>query len=133
MRSPYPFLHLPDCIGFKDGEGFDGVDHCARPTHRSLGSGYFVNAARSALFAGPDPDYEKHLVLIHVKANLGPIGEPLGYAIDQGKFRGTGDTSLSADQVRTPSGRRCDGMRFELCLGNPSQRGMDPLRVVIDL
>jgi hypothetical protein len=71
----------------------------ARSAHRAIGSGDFVNASRSALLAGTDPNDEDSRAVFHVKANLGPLAKPLGYAIAGGTFRWTGDTDMTEAQV----------------------------------
>jgi putative DNA primase/helicase len=71
----------------------------AKAVHRALGSGDFVNAARSALLAGSDTDDPDRCGLFHEKANLGPKAPPLGYTIKDGRFAWTGETTLTTSQV----------------------------------
>ena len=71
----------------------------AKAVHRALGSGDFVNAARSALLAGSDTDDPDRCALFHEKANLGPKAPPLGYSIKEGRFTWTGETTLTTSQV----------------------------------
>ena len=49
---------------------------------RVSGSIGFVNAARSVLFAGPDPTDETRSVLIPVKNNLAALGDGIAYRIE---------------------------------------------------
>ena len=67
--------------------------------YRSIGSIDFVAAVRSALLAGADPDDPSKRALAHVKSNLGPMVEPLGYSIDGGVFGWTGKTQLTAGRI----------------------------------
>jgi len=71
----------------------------SRAAHRAIGSGDFVNAARSALLAGSDPDDTNNCALCHEKANLGPMAPALGYTIKDGRFTWTGETDLTSVKI----------------------------------
>lgn len=71
----------------------------ARAAHRAIGSGDFVNAARSALLAGSDPDDIGSRALCHVKSNYAAPAPPLGYSIRDGRFTWTGSTDLTASRI----------------------------------
>jgi len=67
--------------------------------YRGLGSIDFTAACRSVLLAGHDPDDKTSRALVQIKSNLGPIADPVGYSIEKGEFRWTGETSLTAGQI----------------------------------
>jgi hypothetical protein len=66
---------------------------------RVVGSVDLVAAARSVLVAGADPDNSTDRGVFHVKANLGPLAEPIGYSLDSGVFGWKSDTTLTAARV----------------------------------
>jgi hypothetical protein len=49
--------------------------------------------------AGHDPDDRNSRALAHIKSNLGPLADTIGYSIDDGQFLWTGDTELTAGQM----------------------------------
>ena len=67
--------------------------------YRSIGSIDFIAAVRSALLAGADPDDPSKRALAHVKSNLGPMADTVGYSIDNGVFGWTGKTGLTAGRI----------------------------------
>ena len=69
------------------------------PIHRSIGSIDFVASVRSALLAGGDPDDNGKRALVQVKSNVGPIADPIGYAVDDGRFVWTGSTEITANRL----------------------------------
>lgn len=70
--------------------------------HRAMDSADWINGSRSALLAGSDPNDPSRCGLFHVKANLGPLAEPLGYTLENGRFLWTGPTDLTEDRVLEP-------------------------------
>ncbi|OGG56634.1 MAG: hypothetical protein A3F84_08400 [Candidatus Handelsmanbacteria bacterium RIFCSPLOWO2_12_FULL_64_10] len=74
----------------------------SKATYRGLGSIDFTAACRSVLLAGHDPDDQQSRALVQIKTNLGPTADPLGYSIEQGQFRWTGVTGLTAGQILAP-------------------------------
>lgn len=73
------------------------------PLHRIAGSGDFGASVRSALLCGTDPDDKSRCGMAHIKANVGPKGPTLGYAIedrghDIGWFGWT-ETDLTAERM----------------------------------
>jgi len=70
--------------------------------YRGQGSIDFTAACRSVLLAGHDPDDQNNRALVQIKSNLGPIADPLGYSISEGRFLWTGDTALTAGQILAP-------------------------------
>ena len=73
------------------------------PRHRALGSVDFMNACRSALLVGLDPNAEdKDSVLVHCKHNLSPtgLGPSLAYRTLPGyTFQWLGPTRLTANGI----------------------------------
>jgi DNA repair protein RadA/Sms len=61
--------------------------------NRGLGSIDLTGAARTELHAGRR---DTQSAMVHVKTNIGPIGESLGYELKEDVFRWTGPTSISA-------------------------------------
>ena len=71
-----------------------------RAMSRALGSADFVNAARSALLVGSDPDEPRRKALCHVKCNNGPLADPVGFEIDEaGRFLWSQSTDLTAARI----------------------------------
>lgn len=70
-----------------------------RAIYRGLGSIDLSAACRSVLLAGSNPDEPSRRALIHIKSNLAPIGQSIGYEIQDGEFRWTGASDLTADRV----------------------------------
>ncbi len=68
----------------------------ARSIYRGQGSIDFTAAARSVLLTGYDPSDEERRALLQIKTNLGPTAPALGFEIPEGRFRWTGDSSLTA-------------------------------------
>jgi RecA-family ATPase len=73
---------------------------------RGLGSIDLSGAVRSEMLAGSLPDDPETRALIHVKSNIGKIGETLGYRIDNdGQFSWTGKSQVTAfDLLAAPEG-----------------------------
>ena len=71
-----------------------------RAYSRALGSADFVNAVRSALLVGSDPDDPHRKALCHVKCNNGPLADPVGFEIDEaGQFSWSQSTDLTAARI----------------------------------
>lgn len=70
-----------------------------RAIYAGLGSIDFTAAVRSELMAGSDPDNPASRAMAHVKCNVAAHGPSIGYAIDDGVFRWTGATTLTADRM----------------------------------
>ena len=77
-----------------------------KPIHRGLGSIDLSGAVRSEMLAGSLPDDPDTRALVHVKSNVGRMGNALGYSIDpEGVFAWTGESSLTAaDLLAAPAG-----------------------------
>jgi len=75
--------------------------------HRGLGSIDLSGAVRSEMLAGTLPDDPDSRALVHVKSNVGPFGQTLGYLIDnEGRFAWTGDSAITAQELLdAPSAR----------------------------
>jgi hypothetical protein len=72
---------------------------------RGLGSIDLTGAARSEMLAGVLPDDPKARAFVHIKSNVGRIGNTLGYSIDgEGRFAWTGESSITAaDLLAAPA------------------------------
>ena len=77
-----------------------------KPTYRGLGSIDLTGAVRSEMLAGSLPDDPEARALVHIKSNVGRMGNTLGYSIDgDGRFAWTGESSLTAsDLLAVPTG-----------------------------
>ncbi len=67
--------------------------------YRGAGSIDFTAAARSALLAGVDPDDESRRAICHVKSNLAPKADNLGYRLDEHGFAWEGASNLTAGRI----------------------------------
>ena len=67
-----------------------------RAIHRGLGSIDLTGAVRTELLAGTAADGTQQRAIVQIKNNLGQFGESLGYRIDDGIFRWTGKSNLTA-------------------------------------
>ena len=70
-----------------------------RAIYRGIGTIDLTASARSVLLAGCDPDDKDKRALVHVKSNLAPMGESIGYSINDGKFSWHGRSSLTAARI----------------------------------
>ena len=75
----------------------------AKPLNRIMGSMDFVGASRSVLMVGHDPDDARKRAVVHLKSNVGPIGESLGFTIDEGEFSWLTKSDLDADRMCEPA------------------------------
>jgi hypothetical protein len=68
--------------------------------YRGQGSIDFNAAVRSGLLAGVDPDDESRRAIIHLKSNLAPKGEAIGYTLKPGEgLLWTGYSDLTAEKI----------------------------------
>lgn len=74
--------------------------------HRGLGSIDLTGAVRSEMLAGSPPDEPGTRALVHIKSNVGRLGNTIGFSIDaEGRFSWTGECSLTAaDLLAAPAG-----------------------------
>jgi hypothetical protein len=72
-----------------------------RAIHRGLGSIDFTGAVRSEALVGSARDPSRR-ALVHIKANVGPLGSAVGFTIDHDGFRWTGESSLTAAAIFAP-------------------------------
>ncbi|MBA7635840.1 DNA repair protein RadA [subsurface metagenome] len=70
-----------------------------KPIYRGLGSIDFTAAARSVLLAGSDPDFPQTRGICHLKCNLAPLGESIGYELRETGFFWTGHSELTTDRI----------------------------------
>lgn len=73
-----------------------------RAIHRGLGSIDFTGAVRSELLAGSAPEDPDRRALVHIKSNVGQLGSSVGFVIDDGGLRWTGESSLTAAAILAP-------------------------------
>ena len=71
----------------------------AKPIYRGLGSIDFTAACRSVLLAGYDPANPQSRGLVHIKSNLAPTGDAIGFEITDGSFYWTGNSDLTAAKI----------------------------------
>ena len=67
-----------------------------RAIHRGLGSIDLTGAVRTELLAGTSGNDAQQRAIVQIKNNLGQFGDSLGYSIDDGIFRWTGKSDLTA-------------------------------------
>jgi hypothetical protein len=67
--------------------------------YRGQGSIDFTAACRSVLLAGHSPDDFHNKGISHIKCNLGPIGESLGYKIERGVFAWAGTSTITSNEI----------------------------------
>lgn len=73
--------------------------------HRGIGSIDLTGAVRSEMLAGSLPDDPNSRALVHIKSNVGRMGDSLGYSISDGIFAWTGTSTITAaDLLAAPSG-----------------------------
>lgn len=70
-----------------------------KPIYRGLGSIDFTAAARSVLLAGSDPDFPQMRGIVHLKCNLAPLGQAIGYELRENGFFWTGHSELTTDRI----------------------------------
>lgn len=99
-----------------------------------IGSIDFTAAARSILLVGQDPDEPAKRALVHTKSNLAPVGESVGYSIEDGKFYWTGPSDLTAERIlAAPSGEEergsisdaVDFLKTALCNGKRDSKAVE--------
>lgn len=79
-----------------------------------IGSIDLAAAARSVLLVGQDPDDHSKRALVQTKNNLAPIGEGVGYTLEDGRFYWMGATTLTAGRILSlPSNEEERGARSE--------------------
>ena len=71
----------------------------SKSIHRGIGSVDLTAAARSVILVGYDPNKPTLRAMVHIKSNLAPLGESLGFEINQGQFLWTGRTHLTAERI----------------------------------
>jgi DNA repair protein RadA/Sms len=102
---------------------------------RALGSVDFMNACRSAILVGLDPNAEdKDSVMVHMKHNLNPLGPgpSLAYRTLPGhKLEWIGPTSLSGDEVLGNEGRTSALREAELWLQELLADGGKPVTEIV--
>jgi putative DNA primase/helicase len=70
-----------------------------RSIYAGQGSIAFTGTARSVLLVGCAPDDPREHALVHLKSNLAPHGRACAYRLENGRFRWTGTSRLSAPDL----------------------------------
>jgi hypothetical protein len=70
-----------------------------KPIYRGLGSIDFTASARSVLMAGCDPDLPNSRGILHIKSNLAPLGEAIGYELRNDGFFWTDHCDLTIERL----------------------------------
>jgi len=70
-----------------------------KPIYRGLGSIDLAAACRSVLMAGCDPDNPQKRGIVHIKSNLAPMGEAIGFELRGGGFYWTGESDLTWQKI----------------------------------
>lgn len=110
--------------------------------HRGLGSIDLTGAVRSEMLAGSPPDEPETRALVHIKSNVGRMGNTLGYSIDgQGRFAWTGESALTAaDLLAAPAGpvegklaEAIEWLRSQLSAGSVEEKRIRELAEKVDI
>lgn len=64
-----------------------------------IGSIDLTAAARSVLLVGQDPDEPSKRAIVQTKNNLAPLGQSIGYTLENGQFFWTGASDLTAGRI----------------------------------
>ena len=75
----------------------------SRAIYRGLGSIDITAACRSVLLVGSDPDNTDERAIVHIKSNLAPLGEAIGYELKEGQFYWIGKSNLTAERILAAS------------------------------
>ncbi len=76
----------------------------SKPIYRGLGSIDFLASARSVLLAGNDPDDPETRGIVHLKCNLAPRGDPIGFKLTREYgFQWLLSSTLTAGQILSAS------------------------------
>ncbi len=67
--------------------------------YRGMGSIDLTGACRSVLLVGADSNNRDNRALIHIKCNIAKMGSSQGYVLDDGHFRWTGESMLTAADI----------------------------------
>jgi DNA repair protein RadA/Sms len=67
--------------------------------YRGIGSIDMLAASRSVLLVGADAADRDRRAVVHVKSNLAPMGDSLGYALMDGRFEWTGTSTMTAGDI----------------------------------
>ena len=106
------------------------------PRQRALGSVDFMNACRSAILVGLDPDAEeKDSVLIHMKHNLsamGPAPSLIFRTLPGHIMQWVGETGLSGDDVLRDEGRTSALQEAEIWLRELLATGGRPVKQIME-
>lgn len=74
-----------------------------KPVYRGLGSIDFTASARSVMMAGSDPDDPNIRGIVHIKSNLAPVGDAIGYELRDNEFFWTGLSDLNYTRITSCS------------------------------
>jgi hypothetical protein len=76
-----------------------GKSNKDNPLYRGMGSIDLTAACRSVLLVGRDPEDPSKRGFVHLKSNLAPIGEPMGYTLKDGHFEWLSSCDLTASLI----------------------------------
>lgn len=71
----------------------------SKALYRGIGSIDFTAACRSVLHIGKNPFKKNAGVIFHIKSNLAPLGDPIGYDIVDGKIIWTGKSDIKIEDT----------------------------------
>lgn len=70
-----------------------------KPIYRGMGSIDLTASCRSVIMAGCDPENPQKRGLVHIKSNLAPMGDAIGFEVRDDCFYWTGDSDLTAERI----------------------------------
>lgn len=72
--------------------------------YRGQGSIDFTAACRSVMLAGCMEKDSENRAVVQIKSNLAPMGRPVGYSLEEGVFRWTGESEATAGDILNGDG-----------------------------
>ena len=71
----------------------------SKAIYRGQGNIDITAACRSVLLAGCNPQNHNERAFFHIKSNLAPMGPAMGYEINDGVFKWTGESKLTVSDI----------------------------------
>jgi hypothetical protein len=81
--------------------------------YRGLGSIDITAACRSVLLVGKDASDATKRAMTHIKHNMSPKGQSIGYTIEKGQFLWTGVSTVTAEDILAPENSSGDKSKLE--------------------